>query len=203
MDVEAFGKFIAESRRAKGLTQTELADKIGVTDKAVSRWERGRGFPDISLLEPLAGVLDVSLLELMHGERVPNQEGPDVLTEQDAAELMRCAAEIEREQQLQNKTVGWLSVLVTLAVGALVMLTGHGNLGGGLFVGALAAEVVVSLYYYRKNLESESSRRVYGMCLLLGVGVLQYTFDLMKIDPYWTTWMIYGVLSAVLAWQSR
>lgn len=65
MDSKKFGAFIAAQRKAKGLTQKQLADRLSVTDKAVSKWERGLGFPDIKLLEPLSQALDVSILELM------------------------------------------------------------------------------------------------------------------------------------------
>ena len=69
MDAQKFGTFIAQCRKEKGMTQSELAAKIMVTDKAVSRWERGKGFPDINLLLPLAEALEVSVFELMHSER--------------------------------------------------------------------------------------------------------------------------------------
>ncbi|TJX43256.1 helix-turn-helix transcriptional regulator, partial [Soehngenia saccharolytica] len=62
MDNQKLGIFITELRKEKGLTQAQLAQKLNVTDKAVSKWERGVGFPDIKLLEPLADVLDISLL---------------------------------------------------------------------------------------------------------------------------------------------
>ena len=69
MDNQKLGIFITELRKEKGLTQAQLAQKLNVTDKAVSKWERGVGFPDIKLLEPLADVLDISLLELMKSEQ--------------------------------------------------------------------------------------------------------------------------------------
>lgn len=64
-----FGAFIAQLRKEQGLTQKELADRLNVTDKAVSKWETGKGFPDVKLLEPLARALGVSLVELMQGRR--------------------------------------------------------------------------------------------------------------------------------------
>ena len=69
MDNIQFGAFIAQLRKEQGLTQKELADKLNVTDKAVSKWETGKGFPDVKLLEPLARALGVSLVELMQGKR--------------------------------------------------------------------------------------------------------------------------------------
>ena len=69
MEAKKFGQFIAGIRKEKKMTQTELAGKIHVTDKAISRWERGLGFPDIQTLEPLAQALGISVLELMRSER--------------------------------------------------------------------------------------------------------------------------------------
>ena len=69
MEAKQFGQFIARIRKEKKMTQAELAEKIHVTDKAISRWERGLGFPDIQTLEPLAQVLGISVLELMRSEK--------------------------------------------------------------------------------------------------------------------------------------
>ena len=69
MEAKEFGRFIAGMRKEKKMTQAELAEKIHVTDKAVSRWERGLGFPDIQTIEPLAQALGISVLELMRSER--------------------------------------------------------------------------------------------------------------------------------------
>lgn len=69
MDNIQFGAFIARLRKEMGLTQKELADRLNVTDKAVSKWETGKGFPDVKLLEPLAQALGVSLVELIQGKR--------------------------------------------------------------------------------------------------------------------------------------
>ena len=73
MNYEKIGEFIAEKRKKKNLTQAELAKKLGVTDKAVSKWERGLGCPDISILEILAKELDVSVLELLKGRKIENE----------------------------------------------------------------------------------------------------------------------------------
>ena len=71
MDATKIGTFIAAERRAKGWTQRQLADKLQLTDKAVSRWETGKGLPDVSFLLPLAAALDVSVGELLAGESQP------------------------------------------------------------------------------------------------------------------------------------
>lgn len=74
MDAKKLGIFIAEVRKEKGMTQSELSQKLHVTDKAVSRWERGLGFPDINTIEPLADALGVSIIEIMKGERVKEEK---------------------------------------------------------------------------------------------------------------------------------
>lgn len=66
------GAAIKALREKKRLTQQQLAEKLSVSDKAVSKWETGKGFPDISLLEPLASVLQISLPELLSGEQIIN-----------------------------------------------------------------------------------------------------------------------------------
>ena len=67
------GPAIKRFREARKLTQAQLAEKIGVSDKAVSKWETGKGLPDISLVEPLAKSLGVSVMELMNGEQIVNR----------------------------------------------------------------------------------------------------------------------------------
>lgn len=79
MDAKTFGAFLADTRRERGMTQAELAELIHVTDKAVSRWERGIGFPDINTLEPLADALGVSLSQLMHAGSTQEPSSEDTL----------------------------------------------------------------------------------------------------------------------------
>ena len=76
LDVQRFGAFIQSRRKELGLTQGELGQKLNVTDKAISRWERCIGFPDINLLEPLADALQISIQELMQCERIKPEENP-------------------------------------------------------------------------------------------------------------------------------
>ena len=74
MDLNQTGLFISALRKQNNMTQNDLAEKIGVTDKAVSRWETGKGFPDISLLPTLAEALGVSISELVMGEKIEVEE---------------------------------------------------------------------------------------------------------------------------------
>lgn len=82
MNTYVTGNTIKELRESRGLTQAELAEKIGVSSKTVSKWETAKGLPDISLLQPLAGALGISVIELMNGEHIINRNV--------SANLLRC-----------------------------------------------------------------------------------------------------------------
>lgn len=73
MNQEKIGLFISKMRKEKGLTQAALAEKLGITDRAISKWENGRGMPEISLMIPLCEELDISLNELLSGERIEKE----------------------------------------------------------------------------------------------------------------------------------
>lgn len=81
MNSEKIGKFIALNRKKKGLTQEQLAERLGVTNKTVSRWETGKYMPDLSLLKPLSEQLGVSLNELLSGEEIAKEKILDITSE--------------------------------------------------------------------------------------------------------------------------
>ena len=79
MDEKRLGNFIAQRRKSLDMTQKDLASKLHVTDKAVSKWETGKGFPDLKMMEPLADALQVTLYELMEGQTAdPSPQNPMV-----------------------------------------------------------------------------------------------------------------------------
>ncbi len=88
MDAKKTGELIAQLRRERKLNQSELAERLGVTNKAISRWETGRGYPDIETLPKISEVLNVSIPELLSGQREPVTE-PEVPFRKDPAELDR------------------------------------------------------------------------------------------------------------------
>lgn len=74
MDQERIGKFIAKCRKEKNMTQSELAEKLGVSDKSIGNWENGRNMPDLSLFKPLCEELNISINDLMSGEKIKKEE---------------------------------------------------------------------------------------------------------------------------------
>ncbi len=106
MDAKKVGEHIAALRKQKGLTQLELASQLHVTDKAVSRWERGVGLPDIQTIEPLAQALDVDVLEIIRGEELPPQQ-------QGAAvdEALAFVRESEKLRRREGRLLLWGALL--------------------------------------------------------------------------------------------
>ena len=115
MDQLKIGKFIAECRKQKGLTQMQLSEKLGITDKAISKWERGISMPDASIMLEVCGILGISVNELLSGEKI-NMENNDQKNEQ---LLLDMAKELERK----NKTI-WNSMWVIMTVSLIGLIGG-------------------------------------------------------------------------------
>ena len=109
------GRFIAERRKDKNLTQSQLAEKLFITDKAVSKWERGIAMPDTSIMLALCDVLDISVNELLKGEKI-SMENENQKNEQ---LLMDMAKELESK----NKTI-WKTMWVILSIGIIGFIAG-------------------------------------------------------------------------------
>ena len=139
MDNMKFGRFIRESRQAKGMTQKQLAEKIHVSDKAVSKWENGVGFPDIKILEPLAKSLGVNLLELMQSEK---NEEPEI-DRQEAEQIVAQTISQSGQEDEWRRRMWKVKVLLGACVcGVLYLIcVGVGYLAGhkdGQFSGLLS-----------------------------------------------------------------
>ncbi|MGN0985975.1 MAG: helix-turn-helix domain-containing protein [Candidatus Enterenecus sp.] len=123
MDSKMTGQLIAQRRGELGLTQKQLAERLHVSDRAVSRWERGVGFPDLSLLEPLADALGLSVLELLHGEMSPGRSPQADTSVREALRALwpQVGARLKRAR----RGLIVLGVLLCLAAAALIWLIAH------------------------------------------------------------------------------
>ncbi len=107
MDNKKTGRFISQRRKELNLTQKQLAEKLNVTDKAVSKWETGNGAPDIALLSSLSKILDVTVIEILDGEQTENT-CKDLQTEKIVIESLKKA------KKVQIRTI--ISVFATLLI---------------------------------------------------------------------------------------
>lgn len=182
MDAEKFGLFIQSCRKELGLTQAELAERIHVTDKAISRWERGIGFPDIKLLEPLAEALGITLIELMQSRRIEED-----LTKATASAL--AADTVNRMQEQQKLSMRRRAFLV---IGSIVIS---------------AAELFVLYLAMFANLQPRWTRYVlYAIGFFggnIGVHGLRYIMTKQYLQPIpktiWLTWQMWAMTAVSFA----
>lgn len=115
MDANKMGAFIAGIRKEKGMTQAELAAKLFLSDKTISKWERGAGLPDIGNLEALADALGVTLVELMQSER----SNESSISTQAAEQLLADTLSISRSSGAVLRSLGAATVFVSAIVAAM------------------------------------------------------------------------------------
>ena len=120
MDQSKTGRFIAEMRRAQNLTQRQLADQLAISDKTVSKWECGKGLPEVSLMLPLCEILQITVNDLLSGERVADSDYQKK-AEENMMDLIRENAE-NKERMTLSIICG---VITVIAVCALVMLASY------------------------------------------------------------------------------
>lgn len=154
MNAIEFGQFIAQQRKAVGLTQKELAERLSVTNKAVSRWENGHGYPDIETLENLSIALEVSLVELMHSKK--NENG--TITIQEANESISSTINInaaarrsERRIALILFTASLLFVILLSALRNFPVVLLSGIIIGTIYLGGAVILLIDSAKRHRRK----------------------------------------------------
>lgn len=115
MNQEKIGKFIASCRKQKNMTQQELAEKLGVSDRTIGNWENGRNMPDLSLFKPLCNELNISLNDLMSGEKVKEKEYQEKLEEN----IINTINYTNRKIENRNNFIG----LILIIFGVLISIT--------------------------------------------------------------------------------
>jgi transcriptional regulator with XRE-family HTH domain len=120
MDQVKIGKFIAECRRDVNLTQMQLAEKLNITDRAVSKWETGRSMPDSSIMLELCEILKITVNDLLSGEKINMDEN----NQKNEELLLKMAEELEEK----NKTI-WTTMWAIMIVSIIALL-------GGIFAAA-------------------------------------------------------------------
>ena len=197
MDAQKFGTFIAQCRKEKGMTQSELAAKIMVTDKAVSRWERGKGFPDINLLLPLAEALEVSVFELMHSER---QKEKAQLFQDDTVivHLMENAVEMNKQNKHQDRIITCIACITMLFVTFFIKFYGYGSIGGGIVAGAFIAFIPIGFYLLISNRKDITGRKIYAIFTALGICLTLALLTFLHVNPLILIWGTFFLLFLII-----
>ena len=113
MDQIKIGKFIAECRRKQGLTQMQLAEKLGITDRAVSKWENGRSMPDSSIMLDLCMVLKITVTDLLNGE-VVTMDNYKEKYEKNILDMVKQKEEADKSLLLLERVIGIFSIIILL-----------------------------------------------------------------------------------------
>ncbi len=119
MDQQKIGKFIAECRKEKGLTQAQLAEMLGITNRAVSKWENSKSLPDVSIMTQLCEILGVSVNELLKGEKITAEQ----YEESAEKNLTQIAGEAEKKAS-QNKILIFVIVLLIIGMAVFSWIAG-------------------------------------------------------------------------------
>ena len=148
-----FGKFLSQLRKEKGLTQLQLAEKLNVSDKAISRWETGKNYPDIEIFEDLSKILDVSISELLEGKKIEEGNLSTVSEEEIVNKIQNNKKSIENHKM--KKINNFIKKNIFIIV--------------GVFIGSISI-LLVSLYvlipgHFEKQYEEEKSvETLYKLC---------------------------------------
>lgn len=173
MNIEQFGTYIAEKRKEQNMTQKDLAKKLNVTPKAVSRWERSIGYPDIETFEALASALGVTVLNLFNCSDTSKQIDTD-----DLMKIVHDTVAIDRDNsRIHEKMISGIVLTVTALTGLLFYAGGYGNIGGSVFFGLLSSGIVVSLYYLLLE-DDITNTKIYGSLfagfMIAVIGILSF-----------------------------
>lgn len=151
MNQAAIGSYIAKKRREKNLTQEQLAETLGVSNKTISKWENGKCMPDYSIIEQLCKALSVSLSELMDGEDAAD-DSLRVYDDEQILDLLRRTQELERQK---CTLYGLVLIVLGIASSALSAATGGTDVQdfiSGVLMGLSVAEILAGIVTVGKSI---------------------------------------------------
>ena len=151
MNQTAIGIYIAKKRREKNLTQEQLAEKIGVSNKTISKWENGKCMPDYSIIEQLCKELSVTLSELMDGEDAA-EDSVRVYDDEQILDLLHRTQELERQKGV---LCGFVLIILGIASSTLSRNTGGTDVQdflSGVLMGLSVAEILAGIVVVGKSI---------------------------------------------------
>ena len=151
MNQTAIGSYISKKRREKNLTQEQLAEKLGVSNKTISKWENGKCMPDYSIIEQVCRELSVTLPELMDGEDAA-ESSMRVYDDKQILDLLRRTQELERQKGV---LCGFALIVLGIASGAMSKTTGGTdvqNFISGVLMGFSVAEILAGIWVVGKSI---------------------------------------------------
>ena len=154
MNQQITGKFIAHKRKEKNLTQEQMAEKLGVSNKTISKWETGKCMPDYTVVKSLCEELGITVAELMDGE-VSEEKSVRTYDEEQIMNLLKRTQDLEKQK---NLLYGILLIVMGIALQALShTLDGSGvkDFFSGLLLGISIAEMLAGVYVVGKSIAGQ------------------------------------------------
>lgn len=139
MNQKQIGRYIAEKRRIKNLTQAQLAEQLGISDKTVSKWECGRSMPDYALIQSLCETLDISISELIEGKEAS-------LHERQLMELLRRTQELERQNGILHGVIMLIFGIALQALAPHFVGSPMQDLLSGIILGLSVGILLLGIY---------------------------------------------------------
>lgn len=151
MNQTAIGSYISRKRREKNLTQEQLAEKLGVSNKTISKWENGKCMPDYSIIEQVCKELSVALPELMNGEDAA-ESSMWVYDDEQILDLLRRMQELERQKWILYGIILVVLGLTCRAMSATASGSEVRDFVSGLLMGLSAAEILAGIVIVGKSI---------------------------------------------------
>ena len=155
MNQEKIGRFIAQCRKQNGFTQASLAEKLGITDRAVSKWENGKSMPDASIMLELCGLLKINVNELLMGEHVAMENYKEI-AEQNLIEMRKQEEQANKRLMSAEYFLVTLAVIASLAMIIIGILLAVENWIAAAVLCSLGALIIISAIVYGLKIEHEA-----------------------------------------------
>lgn len=194
MNQTEIGQFIAQCRREKELTQTQLAEKLNITDRAISKWERGKSMPDSSIMLELCGILGITVNELLSGEKV-NMENVDTFQKKADENLIELKK--KDENNLTKNMVVSIIFSATLLIGILVCAICDIAISGTFTWSLIPISSIIFAWVISFPITILGKRGIIGSLLSLSLFIFLYLYILGELVEVREVFSIGSVMSAI------
>lgn len=192
MNQEKIGLFIAKCRKEKNMTQEELAEKLGVSNKSISRWENGKTMMDISLFEPLCNELDISIIELLNGERINDKKKDKLYTKT----LVNYSNKVSNRNKQVTLTILFIMSLMPMLLYQFGGMRGVQEISGLIIL--LSPITIVSIILFLFGIWFKFKNKITNK-ILGGIGVIGIVIS--EIYEFFT-WYTIGITKDINLYNS-
>lgn len=153
MNQLSIGKFISQKRKNKNLTQEQLAQKLGVSNKTISKWETGKCMPDYSIIKNLCSELEITVAELMDGEEA-DEKSVRTYDDEQILDLLRRTQELEKQTKILYGVILIAMGIASMAVSQGLGGSSVGDFFSGLLLGLAIGEMMVGVWVVGRGIGS-------------------------------------------------